>query len=557
MPFTLPKPVVYVVRDIERALGLPLTTKGYYIISNYTPFANSLAKGRKNVLLIKNKELLDTRELLTLPKVKKFINTVISTEAKRSGEISCGGILVFKNTLAIEKVCGENNWPLLNPSAVLATKVEEKITQVEWLGELKKFLPPFEIKTSKEIKWTGTKFILQFNRAHTGSGTILVENENQLKEIQSKFPNREVRVTNFIEGAMLTNNNVVWGKKVLCGNINYQITGLKPFTNLPFATIGNDWALPHKLLNAKQKKEYQNIAHAIGLKLAIDGWCGLFGIDVMFEKKTGKLYLIEINARQPASTSFESQLQMEKNKNGLTIFQAHLSALLNGKNAGKLTMIKDGAQITQKVIPVKKQIELKRLKDNIKEFSRKDFETVYYKTNKSESDWLRVQSNRGAMKSHNIINSVGQDIVFFALTNLEAKRLSKRYEKDRVAAIITNNSKILLMKRTRFGKEYFVLPGGTVEKGESLLEALMREIDEETGLKIAVSKKKPIIIKISDRREHHYFVDSYEGEPILGGEEKEKNSPENNYQLIWKDIFNSDDIDFYPADLKDKIFNKK
>lgn len=546
MKFTLNKPVVYVVRDLERALGLPITTKGYYIISNYTAFANSVAKGRKNILLIKNTELLDTRELLAHVKTKIFIKKIKNPQ-----------ILVFKNTLMIEKICLENSWSLLNPSAELSSQVEEKITQVQWLGGLKKYLPPFEIKIANDVKWSGKKFILQFNRAHTGSGTILVESEEQLKEIQAKFPNREVRITKFINGPMLTNNNVVWGVKVLCGNINYQITGLKPFTNQPFATVGNDWALPHKILNATQKKEYEKIAHEIGIKMVASGWKGLFGIDVVCDEKTGKLYLIEINARQPASTSFESQLQSEKNRVGLTTFQAHLLALL-GENeiSKKLTVIKDGAQIVQKVLSAKKPTNSKSLLLNIKEFYKKDLHTVYYENSKFESDWLRIQSKKGIMEKAGITNGLGQDILFFVLANLDGKQMSKRYSRDRVAAIIQKNNQILLMKRTRFGKEYFVLPGGTVEHGESLLTALNREIDEETGLKIDVSKKKPILIKISDRKEYHFFVNSHEGEAVLGGEEREKNSMENNYQLIWENISNLKNIDFYPASLKDKIFKK-
>ena len=72
-------PIIYITRDIERALGLDLNTPGYFIISNSTPFGNSIAKGKKNVLLIKEKKQLDTRELLQHPKVKKMINTICET----------------------------------------------------------------------------------------------------------------------------------------------------------------------------------------------------------------------------------------------------------------------------------------------------------------------------------------------------------------------------------------------------------------------------------------------------------------------------------------------
>ncbi len=394
MKFHLKQPVIYVCRDLERALGLPLNTPNYYIISNFTPFANSLVKGRKNVLLIKNSELLDTRDLLVHVKTQKFF-----------GALKNPRILVFKNTPLLEKICAQAGYMLLNPSAELSSIVEEKISQVKWLGGLKKFLPPHEIKSAKEVGWKGTKFILQFNRAHTGSGTFLIENKNQLAQVQNNFPDRPVRVTKYIDGVMLTNNNVVWGKKVLCGNINTQITGIKPFTNREFATVGNDWAYPHKILNSKQKKDYEKIAKAVGEKLGKNGWCGLFGIDVILDKKSGKLFLIEINARQPASTSYESQLQQKKSKTGLTTFQAHLLALLGEKNVSeKLIAIKDGAQITQKVLNGNYKISASKLKKMINQLRGDGFNVFIYKNTEEESDWLRLQSPKGILQTENTLN---------------------------------------------------------------------------------------------------------------------------------------------------------
>lgn len=409
MKFRLKQPVIYVCRDLERALGLPLDTSNYYIISNYTTFANSLSKGYKNVLLIKNKSLLDTRDLLSHVEAKKFIGTLKNPN-----------ILVFKNTPVLEKICAQAGYNLLNPSAEIASLVEEKITQVKWLGELKKFLPPHEIKLAKEVKWTGKKFILQFNRAHTGSGTVLIENENQLQDVQKNFPDRPVRVTKYIDGIMLTNNNVVWGKKVLCGNINAQITGLAPFTTRAFATVGNDWAYPHQILNNKQKKEYEKIAKAVGEKLAKNNWKGLFGIDVILEKKSGKLFLIEINARQPASTSLESYLQKQKNKSGLTTFEAHLLVLMGEKNiAAKLTAIKSGSQIVQKVVEFKNKISEKNLIKKLGDLNKTGFRFFVYENADFESDWVRMQSTKGILQTENTLNKTGEKLKDFALSILE------------------------------------------------------------------------------------------------------------------------------------------
>lgn len=51
-------------------------------------------------------------------------------------------------------------------------------------------------------------------------------------------------------------------------------------------------------------------------------------------------------------------------------------------------------------------------------------------------------------------------------------------------AIVIENDKILVMHRSKHGNEYYTLVGGRVNEGESVEQALVREIKEETGLDI-------------------------------------------------------------------------
>jgi len=54
----------------------------------------------------------------------------------------------------------------------------------------------------------------------------------------------------------------------------------------------------------------------------------------------------------------------------------------------------------------------------------------------------------------------------------------------RVGAVIIFNNRVLLNHRVKKGNEYYVFPGGHVKQGESFINAVIREIKEETNLNI-------------------------------------------------------------------------
>jgi 8-oxo-dGTP diphosphatase len=54
--------------------------------------------------------------------------------------------------------------------------------------------------------------------------------------------------------------------------------------------------------------------------------------------------------------------------------------------------------------------------------------------------------------------------------------------KQRVCAAIIRDGSILMVRHRHDGREYWTLPGGGVEPGETLEQAVLREVYEETGL---------------------------------------------------------------------------
>ena len=126
---------------------------------------------------------------------------------------------------------------------------------------------------------------------------------------------------------------------------------------------------------------------------------------------------------------------------------------------------------------------------------------------------------------------------------------------QRAAAIVMKDNKILLMYRRRNGFEYYAVPGGHIENGEKPEITAVRELKEETNLNAEIGF---LFLENEGNGWHNYFymAKNIKGEAIFGGEELERNSEENFYELKWVDLEKISGINLLPSELKEKIIRE-
>ena len=119
-------------------------------------------------------------------------------------------------------------------------------------------------------------------------------------------------------------------------------------------------------------------------------------------------------------------------------------------------------------------------------------------------------------------------------------------------AVIIHKDNVYLLFRRKIKKsktkEYYALPGGHLEKGETNEDCVIREVKEELSIDVKILSFLGTVEK-KNHLDYIYNCEYLNGKLELGGEEKEHNNPNNYYEIRKVNIQDIEKINLYPGNL--------
>jgi 8-oxo-dGTP diphosphatase len=112
------------------------------------------------------------------------------------------------------------------------------------------------------------------------------------------------------------------------------------------------------------------------------------------------------------------------------------------------------------------------------------------------------------------------------------------------------HEKILMVSNRKGSSSYWSIPGGAVEEGESLEQAVIREAMEETGYEIEVAGLYSVREAKFDERGHHAVMFTFLAH-IIGGVMNIGDPDNDILEIIWMDIRTANErMTYLPDHLK-------
>jgi len=123
----------------------------------------------------------------------------------------------------------------------------------------------------------------------------------------------------------------------------------------------------------------------------------------------------------------------------------------------------------------------------------------------------------------------------------------------RAVGIVIRSENILLIHRLNEGREYWVFPGGGVENSESIEDAVVRELKEETFLDITVGKLLYHVVRDDLTEEFFYLCDEFGGDLKLSDTAPELLQEGQSFTPVWVPIEQLSQLLVYPTEIRDQL----
>jgi len=180
----------------------------------------------------------------------------------------------------------------------------------------------FLAKTFQEIyqQWDRTVVVQRGDFDVSGEqGTFFIRNEedwaaaNKILSLDERY--KEIQISPFIAGPSVSMLGCITHKGVLTSTLQLQLIDVPEALHGQLPTgvfLGHDWGF--RSWSEKAEQHAQKIVEAVGEHLAKKGFKGIFGIDLMYDQKSGEIFPLECNPRFTGALPVYSLMIMATNE---------------------------------------------------------------------------------------------------------------------------------------------------------------------------------------------------------------------------------------------------
>lgn len=220
-------------------------------------------------------------------------------------------LLFYKTTDKIMAESKKHGWTMLNNSPEFGKKsLENKVYFRDILKKCDIDLIPGETDNLSKIdfdtlnKKYGPRFVIQLPDRGGGKGTFFINDKEDYNNfinhsrVQEYETPPEVVITKFIHGPSPSLTGCVTREGVISTGLQFQLLDIPELWNLKKGSglfSGHDWT--QAIFNEKVQRQANIIAEKIGSHLSSLRYKGIFGLDMLLDKETEKLYVVECNPR--------------------------------------------------------------------------------------------------------------------------------------------------------------------------------------------------------------------------------------------------------------------